>query len=253
MSEVQSIHPYADKFPMLSDAELAELAESIAANGLRSPIVITTDGLILDGRNRFKACEIAGSTPTFEVYDGDDLAEYVIDCNSSRRHMSTGARAMSTALVLLDAKGRENGRWKRSEGPKIGAISEFRNNSTWREAVSQAGLILDFAPSLAQEVVDGRVALDAAYRKACEARDADRRKLAEQERIVAEEADAKAFVESAAPELAAKVGGDVLKTYADAKAVWEKRNREEAARIAPRGSTLRLQSWRICPPAGSPS
>jgi hypothetical protein len=36
------------------------------------------------------------------VYEGDDLAEFVIDANSARQHMSTGARAMSTALVLAE-------------------------------------------------------------------------------------------------------------------------------------------------------
>lgn len=94
-----------------------------------------------------------------------------------------------------------------------------------------AGVVLDFAAPLAQEVVDGHLALDAAYKKACEARDAERRRLEDQERIAAEEADAKAFVESNAPDLAAQVGG-AFESYAEAQAVWEKRNREEAARIA---------------------
>lgn len=31
-------HPYAEKFPMLGADDLAELAESIKANGLRQPI-----------------------------------------------------------------------------------------------------------------------------------------------------------------------------------------------------------------------
>ncbi|KXF51060.1 hypothetical protein AXA44_15440 [Rhodococcus sp. SC4] len=35
------------------------------------------------------------------MYDGDDFADYVIDCNVTRRNMSTGARAMATALVLV--------------------------------------------------------------------------------------------------------------------------------------------------------
>jgi len=72
--------------------------------------------------------------------------------------MVVSTRAMSTALVLLDAKGRENGRWKRGSGP---AISEFRNSSTWREVVSQAGIVLDHAPDLAEQVVNGALALDA--------------------------------------------------------------------------------------------
>ena len=39
---------------------MAELAESIKANGLRNPIVVTPDGLILDGRNRWRACQRVG-------------------------------------------------------------------------------------------------------------------------------------------------------------------------------------------------
>lgn len=228
---IQGIHPYADKFPMLSDAELAELAESIAANGLRNPIVVTPDGLILDGRNRFKACELAEIEASFEVYEGDDLAEYVIDCNSSRRHMTTGARAMSTALVLEADGLRIDGKWDGARGRSIIRQESLTNSRSWSTYLSQCGTVLDYAPALAQEVVDGHLALDAAYRKACEARDAERRKLAEQERIAAEEADAKAFVQQNAPDLAAEVGG-LFQSFAEAQAVWEKRNREEAARIA---------------------
>jgi hypothetical protein len=48
------------------------------------------------------------------VYGGDDLAEYVIDANITRRNMTTGQRAMSTALVLeADGRRSENGRWVR--------------------------------------------------------------------------------------------------------------------------------------------
>ena len=228
---ITGVHPYADKFPMLPEPELAELAESIRANGLRNPIVLTPDGLILDGRNRAAACERVGVAPTTTVYEGDDLAEYVIDCNTSRRHMTTGARAMATALVLLDAKGRENGRWARSRGPKVGDISEFRNNSTWREAVSQAGLILDHAPDLAEQVVSGGMALDAAYKRACDARDAERIRMEAEHRLAAEEADAKAFVEERSPELAARVDGRDLQSFVEARDLWQRRNREEAARL----------------------
>ena len=59
---ITGVHPYADKFPMLPEPELAELAESIRANGLRNPIVLTPDGLILDGRNR-AAPESGGDCP----------------------------------------------------------------------------------------------------------------------------------------------------------------------------------------------
>ena len=55
--ETMKTHPAADLFPMMTDAELTELAADIKANGLLNPVVLL-DGQILDGRNRLRACEI---------------------------------------------------------------------------------------------------------------------------------------------------------------------------------------------------
>lgn len=227
MTAIQGVHPYADKFPMLPDAELEELAESIKQNGQRQPIVLTEDGLILDGRNRAKACEMVNVEPEVVVYDGDDLAEYVIDSNTSRRHMSTGARAMSTALVLVADDRRANGRWKRGSSDIYKSVN---NDGTWSQLMHRAGIVLDNAPELAPQVVDGELALDAAFRDAEQRRDAERQKLEQQKRLEAEEADSRAFVEENAPDLAAQVG-DVFQSYVEAHDVWKRRNREEAERL----------------------
>ena len=222
---ITGVHPYADKFPMLPEPELAELAESIRANGLRNPIVLTPDGLILDGRNRAAACERVGVAPTTTVYEGDDLAEYVIDCNTSRRHMTTGARAMATALVLAADGRRRNGRWQ------YGHLDSKDLGKSVAELVRQAGIILDHIPDLAESVVTGDVALDAAHRRACEARDAERIRLEAEQRLAVEEADARAFVEERSPDLAARVDGRDLQSFVEARDLWQRRNREEAARL----------------------
>jgi len=228
VSAITGTHPYADKFPMLPESELAELAESIRANGLRSPVVLTPNGLILDGRNRYAACLQVEVEPETVIYDGADLAEYVIDCNSTRRNMSTGARAMSTAMVLAADGRRDGGRWKRGSVD----IGQSPNTETQRDLLKKCGIVLDFLEALAVPVRDGDLALDAAYRKACEARDSERNKLAEDERLAAEEADARTFIEDTAPDLAAQVGDDSpFRTYVEARDVWNRRNREEAARL----------------------
>lgn len=224
---IAGVHPYADKFPMLPEDELAELAESIRANGLRQPIVVTPDGLILDGRNRNAACELAAVAPDTVVYEGADLAEYVIDANITRRNMSTGARAMATALVLAADGRRSDGRWKRGS-----VIQDLELGRAWQVALVRAGVVLDFAPDLASQVASGDLALDAAFRQAEDRRDAERRKLEEQERLAAEEADARVFVEEMAPDLAAQVGDDgPFESFVEARDVWNRRNREEAARL----------------------
>jgi ParB-like chromosome segregation protein Spo0J len=52
-------HPLADIFPALLGHALGELAADIRDNGLQQPIV-TVEGKILDGHNRYQACKIAG-------------------------------------------------------------------------------------------------------------------------------------------------------------------------------------------------
>lgn len=92
-------HPAADIFPMMAGAELAELVESIRANGLRESIWLTTDGLVLDGRNRLKACRAAGIEPTFNTYRGADPVRFVVDLNLHRRHLNESQRAMVAAKL----------------------------------------------------------------------------------------------------------------------------------------------------------
>lgn len=67
------VHPVASIFPLLEGTELRDLADDIGANGLREPIVVVVcDGrrVILDGRNRLRACELAGVSPVFQAYEG---------------------------------------------------------------------------------------------------------------------------------------------------------------------------------------
>jgi N6-adenosine-specific RNA methylase IME4 len=78
-------HPIADLFPMMKAEEHASLVESIKRSGLRVPIVIL-DGMILDGRNRYRACQEAGVAPTFvTLRDGENPWLYVWDHNAEHR------------------------------------------------------------------------------------------------------------------------------------------------------------------------
>ncbi len=55
-------HPLADALPMATGNDFLELVESIRKNGQIEPIV-AHDGMIVDGRNRLKACKKLNITP----------------------------------------------------------------------------------------------------------------------------------------------------------------------------------------------
>ena len=67
------------------------------------------------------------------------------------RNVSTGASAMSTALVLQADGRRENGRWRRGSVD----IGESPNKHTWQWNLKLCGIILDHAPHLAADVIVG--------------------------------------------------------------------------------------------------
>lgn len=95
-----TVHPAAELFPMLPDAELKALADDIAQHGLDHPVVIAADGTLLDGRNRRLACEMAGVVVSWKVYERDDHVRYIISNGLKRRELTTGQKA-ALAFKLL--------------------------------------------------------------------------------------------------------------------------------------------------------
>ena len=93
-------HKYADIFPMLEGAEADALTESMRKSGydVRHPIV-TFEGAILDGRNRFLAAKRAGVKPSFVEFNGTDPLGYVVLANVARRHLDPSQTAMVGARI----------------------------------------------------------------------------------------------------------------------------------------------------------
>jgi hypothetical protein len=159
------VHPFAEAYPLMPDGENAELAADIVVNGLLHPPVLYK-GLILDGRERCRACKQAGVPITrFGVYQGGDPAGFVLSQNHARRHMSTGARAMAAARLLQAAGKRKNGRWLRGS---VDGIANISNTASARQAaMRKAGVIVDHGPSfLADLVVREQWSLDNAFKHA---------------------------------------------------------------------------------------
>jgi hypothetical protein len=87
-------HPAAEIFPMMDGTDFDALVTDIRQHGLREPIVLK-DGLILDGRNRYRACRQLGLEPMCEEWRGQGTPEeFVVSMNLHRRHLSESQRAM---------------------------------------------------------------------------------------------------------------------------------------------------------------
>jgi ParB-like nuclease domain len=148
------VHPIADLFPMMTDEELANLAADINANGLICPIVVDKDGVIIDGRNRARACEIAGIEPATVLFEGDDPRAYIIASNISRRHLTKAQQAMAVAMICpLPEKG---GRGKKKTMDETSTLFSPKR-------LQLARTVLAHSPDLAQAVLAGSMFLDAAY------------------------------------------------------------------------------------------
>ena len=97
----KNVHPVATLFPLLEGKELIALAEDIRWNGLREPIKRWND-MIIDGRNRAKACELANAEPRYEdltFASEAEVTKYIISLNLRRRHLDTSQRAMIAAKI----------------------------------------------------------------------------------------------------------------------------------------------------------
>jgi len=144
-----TVYSKADRFPMLPDNQLALLAESIAKNGQRHPIMLWRNGegedMLIDGCNRLKACGLVGVELEFAQFEGteDDVLEYINDENILRRHLKTDQAVMMHATLFPEPirSGKDGGR-KEGTAAKIAAVigkGERRTQQLLADAMNALG------------------------------------------------------------------------------------------------------------------
>ncbi len=159
-------HPYADLFPLLEGEDLERLAEDIREHGLHHPIV-RFQGKILDGRNRLRACELAGVEPRFDEFNGtdDEALALVVSLNLTRRHLNTTQRA-ALAAELVPFEEQEAAKRRRTAPSKdkqnfacLGRATDVAGTRVGvsSETVRQAAKIKDKAPEVFSAMTNGTI------------------------------------------------------------------------------------------------
>jgi hypothetical protein len=171
-----TVHPAADIFPLLGAAELQELADDIARHGLRERIKIIErplrgdDGIfrvsqveqvVIDGRNRLDALELAG-VPIFHtgragtkldadlvdvIRDGvdtdGDIAAYVISVNVRRRHLTGEEKRILVAQLLKTNPERSNLQTAKIVGVDDKTVAAVRREMQARSEIPNVTKVID--------------------------------------------------------------------------------------------------------------
>lgn len=179
-------HEIANVWPMMDDDAIQTLADDILQNGQLHPIW-TYEGKILDGRNRFVACTIAGVQPVLREYNGDEPTAFAVSLNDRRRHMTKGALAAVAAelepLFAADAKRRQRQSIKTRDEkgravPVVQKIEQLDSSNDRkanaeaakavgvnRQYVAEAKKMKEQAPEVFERLKAGKVTLQNAKRE----------------------------------------------------------------------------------------
>jgi len=158
------IHPLAEIFGTVSETDVKILADDISINGLREAIWLHQDGSILDGRNRYRACEWAGIEPHYRTYEGEEALAFVISMNLARRHLNESQRAMvASRLANLKDGQKKSGAeiYAPSQAEAAHSLGVSRESTQFARKVQQHA-----APSVARAVDAGHLAVSAAAKLA---------------------------------------------------------------------------------------
>lgn len=189
-SEFQSL------IPPLTDDEFQRLERSIQAEGVREPI-ITWNGTIIDGHNRFKICSKHGIVcPNRErEFDSRDAAKiWICENQLGRRNLEPGQKAalgidQNEAEIREAARLRKGGRPPKKpgvHGPQVLKQPEQQKGRTHEIIAKQVGVseatvkrvmgVKRKDPELYEKVRRGEVSAREAYRKVTDEKKPQKRK-----------------------------------------------------------------------------
>lgn len=162
------LHPLCTLFPRMIGEDFDALVADIYANGLQSPIVLH-DGMILDGGNRYRACQAANVEPRFQAFTGSDIVQYVLSANLHRRHLAQGQIAVITSLAQDWNKAQPRGGDRRSDQSRSNDFDTVEKRAAaagvHRDTQMKADKVAKASPELARQVAHGEKTLPQAVRE----------------------------------------------------------------------------------------
>lgn len=223
------VHPVAAMFPLIPDEDLDKMAADIVDNGLLEAIVLsrvddTEEWQIIDGRNRYRACERAGVKPRFSANDMDpeQIGPWIISHNLHRRSLTASQRAVIAVEYerhyAAEAKARQERGVNQYTDPSL--VETLPQGS---RASDQAGDLLG---------VSGRTVRDAKYVAEHDPEELERIRQGE----VTASAAAKKLRGQPAPV------SDTERALRDARRIYNKNSDEYTASLVRELETLRGQS-----------
>jgi hypothetical protein len=139
MTTKYEIHPLAQIFPEIEGPAFDALVKDIEARGQQEPALLYDGDKILDGKNRYRACEQLGIELKTRRYGGDDPIGFVLSANLHRRHLDTSQRAMVAASLAKLEIG--TNRHSKKDGPSIEVAAQLLN--VGRASVERAKIVLN--------------------------------------------------------------------------------------------------------------
>jgi site-specific DNA-methyltransferase (adenine-specific) len=224
VAEMLKNHPAADAWPMMDQDRYEDLALDIDINGQQEPITLC-EGMILDGRNRYRACLELGIEPLIREYSGDPWA-FAWSLNGARRDLEATVRAL---IHRRCQEGSE--KWSK----RLARISEDGNRKK------------------SEAAADGKVGRAAAKRKSLDA-DHDEPRLKSGKHVAREARAAEAKVSPATmaradqiakrPDLEKKVVAGEMKPAEALREIRNIKRRQELEQAAAKAAAERHESDR---------
>ena len=186
------VHSAATLFPLMDAEALQALADDIREHGQREPVILY-HGAVLDGRNRLRACELAGVEPRFVTRDDAEVGDpidFVLSLNKHRRHL---------------------------EPPQLATLS-VRVSAAYAVAAAERARVGNAKGGSAERKSSTESVLDSNAPK----QDSDARSLTQAAKAVGagrEATERMAAVLRVAPEVFAAVESGAIKTVTDAKRI----------------------------------